>query len=112
MNKADFVAAVAERTELSKAAAERIIGSMFDIIAEELRGGGEVRVLPDFGIFHAVARSGGEGRNPRTGETITVPAKNSARFKLSSSLKRRLNQPKRKVGSHRNQPLRDDVSAP
>jgi len=90
MNKNDLVSAVAASTGLSKADGANAVDSMLDSIAGELKGGGEVR-LPGFGTFSVAHRKASEGRNPRTGEPIQIPASKQPKFKAGKTLKQALN---------------------
>ncbi len=90
MNKNDLVAAVAESTGLSKADATKAVDSMLDIIAANLKKGEEIR-LAGFGTFAVTKRKASEGRNPRTGEKIQIPASNQPKFKAGKALKDAVN---------------------
>lgn len=90
MNKNDLVASVADATELSKTDAAKAVASVFDAITKELSGGGEVRLV-GFGTFSVGRRQASQGRNPRTGEKIQIPASNQAKFKAGKSLKDSVN---------------------
>ncbi len=90
MNKNDLVSAVATSTGLSKSDGANAVESMLNSIAGELKGGGEVR-LPGFGTFSVAHRKASEGRNPRTGEPIQIPASNQPKFKAGKTLKQALN---------------------
>jgi DNA-binding protein HU-beta len=90
VNKNDLVAAVAESTGLSKADATKAVDSMLDIIAANLKKGEEIR-LAGFGTFAVTKRKASEGRNPRTGEKIQIPASNQPKFKAGKALKDAVN---------------------
>ena len=90
MNKAELVAAVAERTELSKKDAEKALKAFTDVVAEELKKGEKVQLV-GFGTFEVAEREAREGRNPRTGETMTIAASKSPKFKAGKALKDSLN---------------------
>ena len=90
MNKNDLVAAVAESSGLSKAVATKAVDSMLDIIAANLKKGEEIR-LAGFGTFAVTKRKASEGRNPRTGEKIQIPASNQPKFKAGKALKDAVN---------------------
>jgi DNA-binding protein HU-beta len=87
MNKADFVQALAEKTGSTQADAGKQIDAVIAIIAETLGKGDEVK-LPGFGTFQVVDRAATEGRNPRTGEKIAIPASKQPKFKPGIELKR------------------------
>ena len=90
MNKNDLVSAVAASTGLSKADGANAVDSMLNSIAGALKEGGEVR-LPGFGTFSVAHRKASEGRNPRTGEPIKIPASKLPKFKAGKTLKQALN---------------------
>ncbi|CCQ73881.1 DNA-binding transcriptional regulator, beta subunit [Magnetospira sp. QH-2] len=90
MNKNDLVAAVASSTGLSKADAGKAVDSVFGAITSSLQGGQEVRLV-GFGTFSVAARAASEGRNPRTGEKIQIPASKQPKFKAGKSLKDAVN---------------------
>jgi DNA-binding protein HU-beta len=90
MNKGDLAAAVAEKTDLSKAAANQAVEAVFQIISDSLRAGEEVRVL-GFGNFVVSKRAASTGRNPQTGEPMQIKASNQAKFKPGKGLKDALN---------------------
>jgi len=73
MNKAEFVSAVADAAELSKAAAGRAVDAMVDVITKALKKGDTV-TLVGFGTFSVRKRAARTGRNPQPGDTITVKA--------------------------------------
>jgi DNA-binding protein HU-beta len=89
MSKADFVAAVAKRGNLSKADAKRAIELVFGTIEAGLRAARNGGKLPigTFGTFTISKRRARVGRNPRTGESIKLKASRSLRFKPSGQLK-------------------------
>ena len=86
MNKTELVAAVAEKAGLTKKDAERVINATIDTITESLVNGDKVNVS-GFGIFEVKAREARVGRNPRTKETIRIPATKLPAFKASKTLK-------------------------
>ena len=67
MNKADLIAAVAERARIAKTDVASAIDGVFDVIAEALQQGDEVKLV-DFGTFSVAESAARQGRNPRTGE--------------------------------------------
>ena len=85
MNKNDLVSSVAEAAGLSKADAGKAVDAVFDSIKSALSGGGEVRLV-GFGTFAVSKRAAREGRNPRTGETIKIPASKQVKFKPGKDL--------------------------
>ena len=90
MNKTKLVAAMAEKTELSKKDAEKALKAFTDVVAEELKKGEKVQLV-GFGTFEVAEREAREGRNPRTGETMTIAASKSPKFKAGKALKDSLN---------------------
>ena len=90
MNKNDLIAAVADSTGLSKADSAKAVDGVFDSITGSLKTGTEVRLV-GFGTFSVARRKASEGRNPRTGEPIQIPASNQAKFKAGKGLKDALN---------------------
>ena len=86
MNKTELIAAVAEKAGLTKKDAERVINATVDTITETLAKGDKVS-LSGFGIFEVKAREARVGRNPRTKETIQIPATRLPAFKASKTLK-------------------------
>jgi DNA-binding protein HU-beta len=86
MTKADLVARMADDAGITKAAAEKAFNSFVDAVAESLAKGDKV-TLVGFGTFSVSERGQREGRNPRTGETITISASKVVKFKAGSKLK-------------------------
>ncbi len=90
MNKNDLVAAVAGSAGLSKADAAKAVDGVFDSITSALQSGTEVRLV-GFGTFSVTNRAATTGRNPRTGETIQIPASKQPKFKAGKGLKSAVN---------------------
>ena len=86
MNKTELIAAVAEKTGLTKKDAERVVSATFETIACSLVKGDKVAVS-GFGNFEVKTREARVGRNPRTKETIQIPATKLPAFKASKTLK-------------------------
>lgn len=86
MNKTDLVAIVAEKAGITKKDADRIISATVETIAENLIKGEKVQIS-GFGIFEVKNREARVGRNPRTKQTIQIPATRMPTFKASKSLK-------------------------
>jgi len=86
MNKAAIAEAVHEKLGGTKADAERAVETVFDSIAGALTKGEDVSVA-GFGIFSAKMRAARTARNPRTGESIQVPAMRAPKFKAGKALK-------------------------
>jgi DNA-binding protein HU-beta len=94
MNKNDLVESLAEEFELTKAFARELVDRMFETVAAAAHAGEEV-VLFGFGRFKVVERGARTGRNPRTGETVKIPARKVLKFEAAKALKESLN-PKRR----------------
>jgi len=90
MNKGDFVAAVADSAELSKADAGRAVEAVIEVITKALKKGDTV-ALVGFGTFLARKRAARTGRNPRTGQQIKIKASKNPSFKAGKALKDALN---------------------
>ena len=90
MNKNDLVVAVSSDSGLTKADASRAIDSVFDSITSSLRRNSEVRLV-GFGTFSVARRKASQGRNPRTGEPIQIPASKQAKFRAGKALKEAIN---------------------
>jgi DNA-binding protein HU-beta len=90
MNKAEFVADVAERIGDSKQRSEEVVNAVFEALTAALKRGDEVR-LPNFGVFDVKDTAARVARNPQTKEEVQVPAGKKARFKPGKALKETLN---------------------
>ena len=86
MNKADLVAAVAEKSGISKKDSEKAVNAAFDAITEALVAGDKVQLV-GFGAFGTKERSARVGRNPKTKEEIQIPASRVPAFKAGKALK-------------------------
>ena len=86
MNKTELIAAMAEQTELSKKDAEAALKAFIDVVSEELKKGEKVQLV-GFGTFEVSERAARDGRNPATGETMTIAASKSPKFKAGKALK-------------------------
>ena len=86
MNKAELVAAMAEKAIISKKDAETALNAFVDVIAEELKKDGKVQLV-GFGTFEVSQRAAREGRNPQTGETVKIAASRIPKFKAGKALK-------------------------
>lgn len=87
MNKGELVEAVAKGAGISKASANEALDSAINAITKSL-GNGDRVVLPGFGTFSISKREARNGRNPRTGATIRIPASKAAKFKPGSKLRK------------------------
>jgi len=90
MTKAELAHEVAENSDLNKQQAEGAVQAVLDSIVEALRSGDRVEVR-GFGSFCLRERKARVGRNPKTGESVQVPAKKVAYFKLGKELKELIN---------------------
>ena len=86
MNKAELVAAVAEKTALSKKDSEKAVNAAFEAITAALVGGDKVQLV-GFGTFEVKERNARVGRNPKTKEEIQIPASRVPVFKAGKALK-------------------------
>ena len=86
MNKTELIAAVAEKTDLSKKDADAAVSAVLDAITDALKAGDKIQLV-GFGTFEVRNRAAKQGRNPRTGETMTVPASKVPAFKAGKALK-------------------------
>ena len=91
MNKTELIAAIAEKTELSKKDAEKALKAFADVVAEELKIGEKVQLV-GFGTFEVSERAEREGRNPQTGETMKIAASKAPKFKAGKALKDAINE--------------------
>ena len=91
MTKQQLIEKVAAKTELGKAEVEVAVDSVLELITEALRSNERVD-LRGFGSFAVKDRKERQGRNPRTGETITIAAKRDASFRPSKELTEKLAQ--------------------
>jgi len=90
MNKQDLISAVAESSGLNKNDATKAVEGVFDAISGALKKGDEVRLV-GFGTFSVSQRKASTGRNPRTGETMTIKASAQPKFKAGKGLKDAVN---------------------
>lgn len=91
MTKSELIAAIAAHGNTSKAEAERALASVTDVIGAALANGLDVSV-PGFGSFSVAVRAERQGRNPATGEAITIPAGRAVKFKAAGALKNKVNR--------------------
>lgn len=90
MNKNELISRVADQAGLSKADASKAVDAVFDSITGSLKKGDEVRLV-GFGTFSVAKRAASQGRNPRTGEAIRIPASKQPKFKAGKQLKDAVN---------------------
>ena len=90
MNKAELVAAMAERAELSKKDAEAALAAFTNVVAEELKKGEKIQLV-GFGTFEVSERAERTGRNPQSGAEMVIPASKAPKFKAGKALKDMIN---------------------
>jgi len=90
MNKNDLIGAVADASGLSRSDATKAVEGVFDTISGALAKGDEVRLV-GFGTFSVAKRKASTGRNPRTGEPMTIKASSQPKFKAGKGLKDAVN---------------------
>lgn len=90
MNKTELIAAIAERAEISKKDADTALKAFTDVVSEELAKGGKIQLV-GFGNFEVSERAAREGRNPKSGEAMTIPASKTPKFKAGKALKDMVN---------------------
>ena len=86
MNKTELIAAIAEKSGVSKKDAEKVVNATVEVITDAMAKGDKV-ALTGFGSFEVRERAEKQGRNPKTGETMTVPASKVPAFKAGKALK-------------------------
>lgn len=85
MNKTELIEAVATRSNTTKAETTAMLNGLLEVIQETIASGNDVQLV-GFGTFSVTERASREGRNPSTGETITIPAKKVVKFKPGKAL--------------------------
>lgn len=90
MKKVELVEGIAKKVGMTKAEAARVLDATFEVIAEALDKGDRVPLV-GFGTFGVSKRGARTARNPRTGETIKIPARKAVTFKAGTALKNRVN---------------------
>ena len=91
MNKTELVAAIAEKTELSKKDSEKAVKAFVEVVTEQLAKGEKVTLI-GFGTFEVTKRAAREGRNPQTGEVMQIAASTIPKFKAGKALKDLVNE--------------------
>ena len=91
MNKTELVAAIAEKTELTKKDSEKALKAFIDVVTEELNKGEKVQLV-GFGTFEVAKRNARTGKNPQTGKAIKIPACKAPKFKAGKALKETVNK--------------------
>ena len=91
MNKSALVAALAEKTQLSKKDAEKALAGFIDVVTESMAKGDKVQLI-GFGTFDVKERPARTARNPRTGEELKIKASKAPAFKAGKALKDKVNK--------------------
>ena len=91
MNKTELIAAIADKSGLTKADAEKALNTFIDVVTDALSDGDKVQLV-GFGTFEIGKRAERTGRNPQTGEEITIPACKAPKFKAGKVLKEAVNK--------------------
>lgn len=91
MNKNDLIAAIADKTDLTKADVARVVDALIGAITGSLKKKQEVRLV-GFGTFCTAQRKATTGRNPRTGAVIKIPASKQPKFRAGKALKEAVNK--------------------
>ena len=89
MNKTELIAVVADKAQVTKKVAEEVLNAFVESVAESLGQRGEKVVLTGFGTFEVRNRAKREGRDPRSGATIQIPAQKTPAFKAGKFFKGR-----------------------
>ena len=90
MNKAELVAAMSDKANISKKDAEAALKAFTDVVAEELKKGEKIQLV-GFGTFEVSERAARTGRNPQTGAEMTIAASKAPKFKAGKALKDSIN---------------------
>lgn len=86
MNKTELVAALAGKAELSKKDAEKALNAFVEVVTDAMKAGDKVQLV-GFGTFESKDRPARTARNPRTGESVKIPASKAVSFKVGKALK-------------------------
>ncbi len=91
MNKTELIAAIAEKSDLSKKDAEKALKAFTDVVTDQLKKGEKVQLV-GFGTFETSVRAAREGRNPQTGAAMKIKASKTPKFKAGKALKDTVNK--------------------
>lgn len=91
MNKQELIDVIADKTDLPKTKAQEVVEAVIDSIKSSLKKGDDVKLV-GFGTFTVSERAATTGRNPRTGESISIPASKQPKFKAGKELKDAVNK--------------------
>ena len=86
MNKQELIEAIAEKSHTSRSDSKKMLDALLETVTETLAQGDSVQLI-GFGTFKSTERKARSGRNPRTGETVTIPAKRVPSFTAGNALK-------------------------
>ena len=86
MNKQELIEAIAEKSHTSRSDSKKMLDALLETVTETLAQGDNVQLI-GFGTFKSTERKARSGRNPRTGETVTIPAKRVPSFTAGNALK-------------------------
>ena len=90
MNKAELIAAMSEKAELSRKDEEKALKAFTDVVTEELQKGEKIQLV-GFGTFEVSERAARTGRNPQSGAEMVIPASKAPKFKAGKALKDMIN---------------------
>jgi len=90
MNKTELVAAIADKTQLTKKDSEMALKAFINVVSEELKKGEKIQLV-GFGTFEVSDRAARTGKNPQTGNAIDIPASKAPKFKAGKALKETVN---------------------
>ena len=90
MNRAELIVALEAKAGVAKKDAEKVLKAFTEVVAEELKKGEKIQLV-GFGTFEVSERAAREGRNPRSGETMTIAACKAPKFKAGKALKDAIN---------------------
>ena len=91
MNKTELVAAIAEKTELTKKDSEKALKAFIDVVSEQLKKGEKIQLV-GFGTFEVTKRAARTGKNPQTGKTIKIAACKAPKFNAGKALNDTVNE--------------------
>jgi DNA-binding protein HU-beta len=86
MTKTELVGRIADNAGITKGVAEKALNSFVSVVSEAMASGEKITMV-GFGTFEVAERAQREGRNPRTGQSITIPSSKVVRFKAGNKLK-------------------------
>ena len=91
MKKAELINAISNESELSKGLSEKALDALAVVLKKQLLDG-EALLIPGIGTFSVIQKAARLGRNPKTGETVEIPAKKSVKFKATKTLADAVNE--------------------